>query len=192
MNFQSTSVPVSEKIKSVDQGIIDTCQDRILSTIHQEIFTGLKQNKLSIEVIHQLSMECVLLQIDIKDEVCEEQRIGASLFLVNFSSECRQLYIMNLVNLKAESDLIAKSVLIKDSTSTRKYALDSSRVYFESNSFSTDLITKIRAVCLSRYVNEEGEIYCVLTYDPHHDITLVGTREADTGKLFYFPPKQSA
>ncbi len=192
MNFPTTPVPVSEKIKSVDQGIISTCQDRILSTIHQEIFTGLKQNKLSIEVVHQLSLGCVLLQVDIKDEISEEQRIGASLFLVNFSSECRQLYIMNLVNLKAESDLLAKSVSIKDSNSTRKYSLDSSRVYFESNSFSTALITKIRAVCLNRYVNEQGEIYCILTYDPRHDITLTGTRESATGKLFYFPVTQPA
>ncbi|MFZ4405524.1 MAG: hypothetical protein ACOYOK_15625 [Pseudobdellovibrionaceae bacterium] len=192
MNFQSTSVPVSDKIKSVDQGIISTCQERILSTIHQEIFTALRQNKLSIEVVHQLSSECLLFQVDIRDELSEEQRIGASLFLVNFSSECRQLYIINLMNLRSEADLTSKSVLIQDSNSTRKYSLESSRVYFESNSFSTALITKIRAVCLNRYVNEEGQVYCVLTYDPHHDMTLIGTREANTGKLFYFPPKQSA
>ena len=188
MNFLSVSVPVSHKIKSIDQGIIGTCQDVILAAMRTEIFAGLDQNhKLSIEVVHQLSLECVLIQVDIWDELDSETVLVATLFLINFSVECGQLHILNLMNLRDNLYRPADKIAVIDFDAGKKYNLKSSRIFFESNSFSTDLVTKIRAVCFAQCVNDEDKKCSFIIPDSKHKMVLTGTREVSTGKLFYFP-----
>lgn len=187
MNFRGISIPVSKKIKSIDQGIIGTCQEEIIKAIRSEFLTAFKFNKLSIVVVHQLSLECVLIQVDVMDELDSEQIKGATLFVVNFTTECSQLYVINLMNLRHEISQVAHNLKIIEPGSTKNYHIKSARVFFESASSCVALVTRIRSVLLIKYESTDGDVENLLVPGKDNEMVLTGTREAATGKLFYFP-----
>lgn len=187
MNFQGISIPVNSKIKTIDPVIVSLCKKKIIDNIRSEFFTALKNNDLSISIIHQLSSETVLIQVDVMDEIDPQHIIGATLFVLNLSTECHQIYIINLMNLRHELSNIDGVIKVDQDGSGKIYKMSGARVFFESICFSLHLITKIRAVVLIEYESCEGEIKKLLIPGKDNEITLTGTREQNTGKVFYFP-----
>jgi hypothetical protein len=161
MNFLGISLTVDPKINTLDREIIGTCKNSILDTVRQEFYPEYQRNKMNITMVHQLSPQSVLVQIDTQDELDDDRLDFASIIAVNFASELHQIHLTHLMSARSYVEVINKTIIEISNGKPRILSLLDSKVFFESAVYQNHLVTRVRAACLARYVSDNGEAYDV-------------------------------
>jgi hypothetical protein len=206
MNFSGTSLAVNPKIKTLDQGIIRTCQERIVAKIRAEFYPGFDDNVISIEYVHELSPNSVLIQVNMwiklsADEIVEaecdpvesENKYSnikkVTLFVFNFVSELHQIHITEINS----CDTLMIEILVAISNQQVDYpshiSFDDYSIYYESVNHSKRGLTFVRLRHVLKYWDNHGKNKAFVVCQKEKVGIL---RETKTGNsIWYFPDTET-
>ena len=206
MNFSGTSLAVNPKIKTLDQGIIRTCQERIVAKIRAEFYPRFKDNVISIQYVHELSPNSVLTQVNVWRNLSADETVeaegdpvelenqhsdiqNATLFVFNFVEELHQIHITRInscENLMLEM-LVAVSNQQVDSPS--HISFNDYSIYYDSVNHSQRGLIFVRARHMLKYWDNQGKYKALVLCQEEKVAVLTGTKTDNN--IWYFPDTET-